>query len=155
MTLSCSQVKRKNKKISKKNYSSILSVIHSFTQQMFILCLCYVFCASVQVALFLSWSFYSFFPGWSLNCSLYYSKHLKDFVRVATSPFTSLISLHYVLHKRNCSKHPGSIFLSKQRPQFLAGCVTSRLKYFLAFLVASVTIWLSIGQEDIYEKVIR
>lgn len=92
---------------------------------------------SVRVALFLSCNVYSLFPGGSLHCPLYYSKHLRFFVRVGMSPFTSLISLHYVLHKRNCSKYPGSIFLTKQRPQFLARCVASRLKYFLASLPTS------------------
>lgn len=96
--------------------------------------LCLLF---VRVALFLSCNVYSLFPGWSLHCGLYYSKHLRFFLRVGRSPFTSLISLHYVLHKRNCSKYPGSIFLTKQRPQFLARCVASRLKYFLASLPAS------------------
>lgn len=112
-------------------------MIHSFTQQMFILCLCYVFCVSVQVVLFLFWNVYFLFHGRIPHCSLYYSKHLRFFVRVGISSFTSLISLHYVLHKINGSKYPGSIFLSKQRPPNLAGCIASRLKYFFASPVAS------------------
>lgn len=48
-----------------------------------------------------------------------------------------MISLHYILCERNCSKYCISIFLSKQRPYFLAGCIDSKLTYFLPPLAAS------------------
>lgn len=52
-------------------------------------------------------------------------------MRTSTSIF-----LHHILSERNCSKDPISVFISKQRPEFLAVCIASERNYFLAFLEA-------------------
>lgn len=61
---------------------------------------------------------------------------------------STLIFLYHILSERNCSKDPISAFIGKQRPQFIAVYIASKLKYFLAFLEASCD-YMIISQQDI------